>query len=491
MLKNTICALLACSGFALPTGYLAAQESAVNVSCRPTEFVPHRVIVLTDIEADPDDTQSLVRLLLYSNEIDIEGIIATTSTHQKGFIAPESIRRVIRAYSKVEANLRLHDAHYPEAASLLKLVKEGLPVYGMEGVGQGKESEGSAWIVKTLEADDERPLWISVWGGSNTLAQALHTIQESKTEAEARRLISKLRVYTISDQDDSGAWIRRNFPELFYIVSPGGYGAATWTGMNQEINGLDNTTVSNTWLAEHIQQGKGPLGSVYPDVAYGMEGDTPAFLGLIPNGLNNPEHPDFGGWGGRYELYMPELEAMDPEGFTGGVPIPPETRPIWTNATDCYTPPVKGAYGRNIHRGTQSYTGYRETLWRWRDDFQNDFAARINWTILPYEQANHAPVPVLKGPDRLTVSSGAYVTLDASASEDPDGDSLTYYWLDYPEAGTCTQPVEFAGAENLSRIGLKMPVVETAGTIHIILKLSDKGSPSLTRYKRIIITVQP
>ena len=55
--------------------------------------VRNRVIVLTDIEADPDDTQSLIRLLLYSNNIDIKGLIATTSTWQKSVIAPESIHR--------------------------------------------------------------------------------------------------------------------------------------------------------------------------------------------------------------------------------------------------------------------------------------------------------------------------------------------------------------------------------------------------------------
>jgi len=49
-----------------------------------------RVIILTDIGAEVDDTESLVRLLLYSNVIDIEGLVATTSVWQKesvpGFI---------------------------------------------------------------------------------------------------------------------------------------------------------------------------------------------------------------------------------------------------------------------------------------------------------------------------------------------------------------------------------------------------------------------
>ena len=145
----------------------------------------------------------------------------------------------------------------------------------------GKDSEGSDWIIRTLEKEDDRPLWVTVWGGANTLAQALYKLRATRTAAEIDRLLPRLRVYTISDQDDSGPWLRKEFPSLFYIVSPGGdYGAATWIGINAVIPGIDNTTISNRWIAEHIQQGHGPLGAAYPDVAWGMEGDTPSWLGL-------------------------------------------------------------------------------------------------------------------------------------------------------------------------------------------------------------------
>src|SRR5690606_6642223 len=223
----------------------------------------HRVVILTDIEADPDDTQSLVRLLLYSNQIDIKGIVATTSCWQKNKIAPESIERLIRAYGKVQPNLLKHETGFPGAEELLSLVKRGLQVYGMEGDGEGKDSEGTEWIIKILEEDDDRPLWISVWGGANTLAQALYKIKDTKSAAAARRLIARLRVYTISDQDDSGIWMRNNFPDLFYIVSPGDeYGTATWNAMMTHVRGIDNGTISNSWLGENIQQGHGPLGAL-------------------------------------------------------------------------------------------------------------------------------------------------------------------------------------------------------------------------------------
>ncbi len=450
----------------------------------------NRMIVLTDIEADPDDMQSLVRLMLYANQIDIKGIVATTSCWMQSEIHPESIHRVIEAYRQVYPNLLMHESGYPSPDHLRSIVKNGLPKYGMTGVGDGMDSEGSQWIIRELEADDDRPLWISVWGGVNTLAQALHKISATKNATEAERLIKKLRVYTISDQDDSGLWIRNTYPELFYIVSPGdSYGEATWTGINNVVPGIDNSTISTAWFAEHIQQGHGPLGATYPDVSWGVEGDTPAYLSLIPNGLNDPEHPEWGAWGGRYELYQPSFE-----GRTDGssvVTIAPETRPIWTNADDRYSPLLPQPYGRAVRPDTSTFEGYKVTLWRWRDDFQHDFAARMDWCTKSYEEANHPPVPVLDHSDRLTVQSGEQFTLSAKQSYDPDGDNLSFYWMIYPEAGSYDGEWTMNQPENDWKRHGTAPQVEEPETIHVILRLTDKGSPALTRYQRIILTVTP
>ncbi|KOS08330.1 hypothetical protein AM493_11965 [Flavobacterium akiainvivens] len=450
----------------------------------------HRVIILSDIEADPDDSQSFVRLLLYANTMDIEGLVATTSIHQQGFIAPESITKLLEAYAKVHPNLLKHEPGYPEAAALMALVKKGQPGYGMKHVGKGHDSEGSDLIIKALEKDDKRPVWVSVWGGVNTLAQALYKIKETKSSAEAKRLTAKLRVYTISDQDDSGSWIRKTFPDVFYIVTPGGYGKATWGGINLTINSIDNTTVSNAWLAENIQQGHGPLGAMYPDVGYGMEGDTPAFLGLIPNGLNDAEHPNKGGWGGRYELYKITPAELEGEGFTGGVPFEPETRPIWTNAFDTYQTYTYSPYGRPVKKDTVITKDNKVTLWRWRDDFQNDFAARMDWCTKPYEEANHPPVAKLGHADKITVTSGEMFTLSAAGSTDPDGDSLSYLWLQYNEIGT-SPAIPFLTAENLYRVVLKAPEIKKAVTAHFVLKVTDKGTPALTKYKRVEVLITP
>jgi len=450
----------------------------------------NRVIILTDIEADPDDTQSMVRLLLYSNEIDIKGLIATTSVWKKTSVAPESVKSVIRAYGKVQPNLIKHEAGFPDAETLLMKVKQGLPNYGMMGVGEGKDSEGSDWIIEVLEEEDERPLWIAVWGGVNTLAQALYKISTTKTDAEAKKLIAKLRVYTISDQDDSGIWIRNNFPDLFYIVSPGDdYGSATWNAINSFVGGINNDEISNNWLAQNIQQGHGPLGAVYPDVAYGMEGDTPSWLSLIPNGLNEAEHPDWGGWGGRYELYKPDLTTLRKGG--SGVPFEPETREIWTNAIDSYTPYIYNEYGRTVRKDTVSFSNNKVTLWRWRDDIQNDFAARMDWCIKSYKEANHPPVPALGHPEQITVKTGQGFGLDASGTTDPDGDNLSYLWFHYPEAGSYNKMIKIASAENARGVYVIAPEVEKNETAHFILKVTDKGKPQLSRYKRVIVTITP
>lgn len=462
---------------------------SINYSSAQTS-IKNRVIILSDIEADPDDTQSFIRLFLYANQIDLKGLIATTSCWHTSEVNPKSIDKLIDAYGKVQANLLLHESEYPKASELYQLVKAGIPKYGMEGVGKGMDTEGSDWILKVLEEEDNRPLWISVWGGVNTLAQTLFTIKNTKSEKEAKKLIAKLRVYTISDQDDSGIWIRNNFPDLFYIVSPGDdYNSATWVGINNFIEGIDNTTISNSWIAQNIQQNHGLLGTQYPDVAWGVEGDTPAFLSLIPNGLNYPEHPNWGAWGGRYELYIPDFSKTKEGGSI--VSIAPETRKIWTNAIDTFTPYISNEYGRLAKKDSVSFTNYKATLWRWRNDFQNDFAARMDWCTKTYVEANHPPVPILSHAEQLTVRSGEDFSLDAFETIDPDGDSVSFLWYNYMEAGTLKKEIPVNGAENVHIVNFTAPKVEKKETAHFILKVTDKGSPQLSRYKRIIVTIIP
>jgi hypothetical protein len=463
------------------------------------EEQPRRVIVLSDIEADADDVQSLCRLLLYSNQLEIKGLIAGLSTHIrqdyyerehlcKG-IHPETMHQVVAAYGKVHANLLKHDKRYPSAQSIDAVIKRGQEVYGMAGVGDGKDTEGSEWIVNELKRDDDRPLYISVWGGVNTLAQALYKMRHTLKPKELNRLVSKLRVYTISDQDDAGYWIRRTFPNLFYICTPSGnYRTATWIGMLIPFKGSNKEVMSNKWILENIQQGHGALGAIYPDVLYGMEGDSPSFLWLIPNELNNPEHPNWGGWGGRYELYKPQYTDT---ATIGGIKNLPETRPIWTNAVDEWMPFKEMEVGHNMkwdesNKVKDNYV----TIWRWREDFQNDFAARMDWCVKDYNEANHAPIARVNVDDEVNVKSGQYLLLDARNSSDPDGDHLSYLWRSYPEAGSCHINL-FPKAWVYHTVTIQVPKVDKPQDAHIILTVKDHGKPQLTSYKRIILHIEP
>jgi len=449
-----------------------------------------RVFVLTDIGNEPDDAQSMVRFLVYANQFDIEGLVATTSVHQRDKTAAWRIREIVQAYGKVRDNLETHERGFPAAERLLSLISEGRPAFGMTAVGAGKDSPGSNALIAAVDRDDPRPLWVPVWGGPNVLAQALWNVRATRPPDALARFVSKLRVYTISDQDDSGPWIRKTFPGLFYIASPGlhaggAYHYATWSGISGDnfharFTGANFTIVDNPWLDEHVRR-KGALGLQYPKTEFLMEGDTPSFLGLVNNGLNAPGHPDWGGWGGRYETYVPRTQKWFQE---------PETRPFWTDAVD----EVRGADGH-------WHTSNHATIWRWREAYQNDFAARMDWTIQSYGTANHPPVPTLSHPATLSARPGEVVQLNAEGSTDPDGNALAYEWFHYGEPGAFTtssgrtgQPVAIQGFDR-PRASFPVPTDRVmppgTGTMHIILAVTDDGTPRLTRYVRVVVTVAP
>jgi hypothetical protein len=456
---------------------------ALNSSAGAAEAAraKHRVIVLTDIENEPDDTQSLVRFLTYCNHWDVEALVATTSIHQRDKTAAWRIREVVGAYGKVRDNLVKHEAGYPTADYLLSIIREGWPAYGMTAVGPKMDSSGSDTIIQVVDRPDPRPVWVLVWGGPNCLAQALWKVRMTRSPEDVDKFVSKLRVYTISDQDDSGPWLRKTFPNLFYIASPGfgsggAYHYATWSGISGErlhnrFAAADFSIVDNPWLDKHIRS-KGPLGAEYPVTKYLMEGDTPSFLYLIDNGLGDPEHPDWGSWGGRYEFYTPRTRKWFLE---------PETRPFWTDAEDV-APGVDG----NWHAGN------KVTIWRWRSAYQNDFAARMDWTIKPYAEANHPPLAKLNHASRLKAGSGERVNLSAEGCTDPDGNALSYEWIYYREPGTYTsgRPVAIQDADKINASFIA-PKVSKPETMHVVLAVSDRGAPPLTRYQRVIITIYP
>ncbi len=460
--------------------------------------VKNRLIVLTDIAngRENDDIESMVRLLLYSNEIDIEGLIATTSCWYKKEAKENNkkiILKLIDAYVKVKNNLDVHLPGYPDAKYLKSKTFCGVAKFGKklgDGFGEAafNDNGGVNCIIEAVDKPDDRPLWISLWGGANTLAQAVWKISTTRSKCELEKFLSKLRIYGISDQDGAGHWLRDNYGDkLFYIVSPSPaegskyYYRAAWPGISADkfihgspdgingrgFKGADKVLISKRWLRKHIRS-HGILGKEYPLYRYIMEGDTPSYLHLIPNGLNSPEHPNYGGWGGRYEYYIPDKEYS----------ITDEKYPIWTNASDTV-----------IGNDQKVYCSPQATIWRWREAVQNDFAARMDWTMTnDYKKANHPPMVKLNHPDRMNINTGQKVILDATGTYDPDGNALEYTWSYYKEAGTYSGDVKIMNHNSMIAY-LLAPEVNEEVEIHIILSVRDIGTPSVTRYQRIIITV--
>lgn len=443
-----------------------------------------RVIVLTDITNEPDDQESLVRFLVYSNEYDVESLIATTSTWLRDRVSEKNIRQCVDAYGEVRDQLATHAKGFPTARHLRERTKKGKPKYGMLGVGKGQDSDGSQHIISVVDNEDPRPVWVTAWGGANCLAQALWHVKETRSEGALDRFVAKLRVYAISDQDDSGEWMRRTFPKLFFVVSPSGqsykeYYQATWTGISGDeyyLNGPGYRTdlVSNDWLKKNIREEHGPLGEFYLPWEYIMEGDTPSFMNLINNGLGSHESPGYGGWGGRYEFKK----------------IAAGNGPIWTNSRDAVTLPDGKTYASN-----------QATIWRWRVAYQHDFAARMDWCVKDPSEANHNPIVVVQGDKskkiiRKRARPGDKIKLSARGTIDPDGNKLTYRWFHYPEAGG-----DLAHTRRSWKVKLQGEETQTASfvvpkemprgfkDIHIILDVSDDGEPSLHAYRRVILTV--
>ena len=507
--------LVVAAGLAVAASARGADWPAAS---QPDPFVARpRVVVMTDIANEPDDQMSMVRFLLYSNGWEVEGLVASTSTWMKNRVRPDVIQSVIDAYEQVQPNLLKHAAGFPTAGALRAVVVAGQPAYGMDAVGSGKSSAGSALILQAASRADPRPLWVLAWGGANTLAQALTDARATLSPRELEAIVAKLRVYTISDQDDAGPWIRREFPALHYIAIPSTqdgeeYAYATWTGISgdrfyKNAAGADFTTFSDEWVNANVR-GKGPLGKLYPFPCCIHEGDTPSFLGLIDNGLASASSPAYGGWGGRYVWRQPSGEP----------------RPFWTQGGDAY--PGRDSSRDTVTSDGRSYTSDQATIWRWRTAFQNDFAARMDWSIKDAKSANHNPNVVVNGrpgtePIVLDAEVGRTLTLDAARTTDPDGDALRFSWFFYPEAGAGIpgQPLTVrrrppAGAAPPGQGGIPSApaggpreppprlVIDNAGTAlaivtpkaegiaHVVLAVEDGGTPSLTSYRRVVLKIR-
>lgn len=458
------------------TGEAKARVEMIRVE-RP------RLVVLTDIGGDPDDQQSMIRLLLYVNEYQIEGLIATATRNR---VSPHQIRERVEAYRKARPNLVKHAWGYPTADYLLEQIKAGVKGRSMALVGAGKSTEASEYIISVVDRPEARPVWITVWGAPTDLAQALWDVRDRRSRVDVAKFVSKLRVYDIAGQDNTGAWICHTFPEIFWVRSVDQFQAISVREASPfppEVTGANIETFTTEWIDEHVQS-RGPLGRLYPERRWKYEGDTPAFLYLLRNGLSAPEHPHYGGWGGRFSREKTKNPAC----------AWPRLTKTQTNYYDFWA--YADAEDTWSYKDITYANSHYASLFRWREAFQNDFAARMDWSITDsYAKANHNPVAgfdndTSKDIVKMRVSSGQNATLSAAGSNDPDDDGLSFGWFYYKEPGDYEGIINIRNS-NARKASFTAPEVDKNKEIHIILEVKDDGEPSLYSYRRVIVTVKP
>lgn len=452
-----------------------------------------RVLVTSDGEVD--DECSLVRFLLYANEWDIEGIITSSSQyHWQGhrWAGDDWAQPYLKAYAEVYPNLIKHDTNYPTAEYLQSVTLLG----NVKSEGEMDEvTPGSKRIVEALLDSDPRPIWIQAWGGVNTIARALKTIEEEHPEKMAA-VAKKIRFFFIWEQDKTyqsyirPRWGKFNIPTIisdqFWAI------AYQW---NKILPETERRYLQADWMKPNILENHGALCSLYKAHVPGShglsgdtnfntgdfrsEGDSPAFLHTIPTGLRSLESPGYGGWGGRYTLVR-DNTWLDP------VPEPgykyPEGRWFTGNAWG-------RVYMRKKYPADQELMRqYFEPLTQWVIPIQNDFAARADWCVKPFNQANHPPVVKLTTALDLNAKPGDKISLSAKGTTDPDGNALTYRWWQYEDADTYPGAVKIENADK-PNASMTVPDAVAGQTIHIVCEVTDNGTPPLTRYQRIIITV--
>ena len=354
-------------------------------------------------------------------------------------------------------------------------------------------SEGGKLLLERLQEESDQPLWVLAWGGTNVLAQVLYKIHDTYSATEASALRSRIRVYAVSDQDDTGAWIRQQFPDILYISSTHGwnqYGLAAWTGISgenyygEDQGGPDFSKVSHDWLRKNIQIGHYGK-AAYPNYQYIMEGDTPTFLYLIQNGLGVSEEPDYGSWGGRYMKVNPSTVLNSNH---------------YSDAAD-----------RVVGKNNETFISNRATVWRWRNAFQNDFAARMQWSLpASMSKANHHPIISVNGsaelaPLKISAVAGSTITFNAAATSDPDSDSMAFNWFQYSEPGSSdwnvagqVPQVNISSVDGGRQAQVQVPAASRScdgealtpsgcWLLHLILEVTDDGYHPLTSYRRILL----
>ena len=494
------------------------SNRSVSVNVTVTKTQRPRCIVTQDAEVD--DMNSLIHILLYSNEVDIQGIVQTSSKfHWKGvatqteeqYTKPyrwpgtEWMQKYLNAYQKVYPNLKKHDKSYPTPAYLKSVTKIGN--IGYKG-DMDNATEGSELIKKTILDNDERTLYLLAWGGTNTIARALKDIEKQykgteQWDAIRKKIINKVVIPACGEQDETySEYIAEEWPEIkFMSCSQMSSYAYMWRTQPEDSSKktlyadfmlknlirkhgalLDNYV---TWGDGTYLDGEEPgsqfgtnedlLDSLnwwggfnpvqkYQRYDFLSEGDSPTFFMLLDTGLRTLEDVTNGGFSGRYA----KVDKKNSKGQEVN-----------------YWSPVKDTYVKE-----DGSTMQVESSWKYIDDIQNDFAARADWCITnDYAKANHAPkVSVTEGTD-IKASAGETLKLHAIAT-DSDDDYVTVSWSEYTDASTTETPLTLKGAAS-DTISFKIPEDAKAGQkIHLVVQAQDDGEHTLTHYQQVIITIK-
>ena len=464
-----------------PVFFLLAA-AALLPSCRSVEDespLKPRIVVLTDIgpaEVEPDDNESAVRLLAYADRFEIEAIVTTIGWNCDPY-PPEwagYLHRVIDGYAVDVENLMKRSGqtaflpeeaeqgaqrlgYWPSAGYIRSRTVMGSTRAGIGVIGEGNDSPGSELLIRLADEDDSRPIWVCSWGGANTLSQAVWRVRKERSPEAFRAFLRKFRLYTITDQDmvyarrmdraySSHQWLRREFPDDLMLV----WDESAW--LNQNALGVENW---DKYAA--LIQGHGEMGKVYPHYLWGVEGDTPSFLHVMPGGLNDPEHPEQVGWGGCHAFGLsPDRETC-----------------AWTN----WQEPLKSISSAYEHRF-------------YPDEF-NDFAARMQWAA--EGRGNRNPIVRIDGrsgpkPLEVTAPAGAELRFDASASSDPEGHNLRFDWWFqvFPDDGPLPEIADPASP----MVVFTLPADAAPGRqFHLVCEVHDDGPFTLPGYRRVVITV--
>ncbi|MEM6468822.1 MAG: nucleoside hydrolase-like domain-containing protein [Planctomycetota bacterium] len=478
----------------------------VGLTCTVDASERHRLVILADMGNEPDEMQQMIHMITCSNEFELEGLIAVTGKYlrpesknpYRRQLHPELFHQIIDAFEKVVPNLRIHADGWPDPDELRLLVKEGQTGYGIQSVGEGKQSGGSDLLKKLLEEEDTRPIWIVVNAGSNTLAQALQDFEKEHGKRRTLSAIRKIRVFENGAQDNAGAWICENYPGIHWIRSnyqTYAYGGPGSPSGNATVAGGPNFWGANPssvegqleWQKQHIMNGHGRLGELYPErrfhsgkLAFMEGGGTIPWLGLVNRGLFDINQPHWGGWSGRFS----RERVAD----------------FWSRHQDIQKDEVKNApfyVYREVadhwidQRDGVDYSGDYAPIWRWREAMYNNQAARMDWCVKKFSEANHHPVAVVDGDQtdsviRIQASAGQTLEFDASASSDIDEDKIQYCWWIYEEPGTYAGKIKLSDSDS-AQVTLELPSGATNAQIHLILEIKDDGTPSLFDYRRIVI----